>query len=146
MVAPGRYQVRLSIGDWSATQPLVIRPDPRVAADGVTEAMLSEQAALALQVRDLVSEVNRTIARLREVKRTATEGAGGPLAEAEAELVTAGGPYPTPMLHDQVMYLYSMVNGADQKPGRDAAERLAELTRRHDAIRAKLAALPGWSK
>ena len=31
------------------------------------------------------------------------------------------------MLQDQVLYLYSMVTGADQKPGRDAAERLAEL-------------------
>lgn len=147
MVPPGRYQVRLSIGDWSAAQPLVVRADPRVTADGVSDAVLAEQAGLGLRVRDFVSEVNRTVARLREVKKTAPEAAGqAAFADAERALLTAGGAYPTPMLQDQAMYLYALVNGADQKPGRDVTERLTELTARHQAILARLSALPGWNK
>jgi hypothetical protein len=147
MVPPGRYQVRLSIGDWSARAPLVIRADPRVTADGVTDAVLAEQAALGLRARDFVSEVNRTVARLRDLKRTAPElGNNAVFAEAERALITAGGAYPTPMLQDQAMYLYSLVNGADQQPGRDVTERLAELTARHQAILARLGALSAWYK
>jgi hypothetical protein len=35
--------------------------------------------------------------------------------------------YPQPMLIDQIEYLYSMLNRADQKPGKDAYERHQEL-------------------
>jgi len=147
MVPPGRYQVRLSIGNWSATQPLVVRADPRVTADGVSDAILAEQAALGLRVRDFVSEVNRTVARLREIRRSVPEVAGQPaFTDAERALLTAGGAYPAPMLQDQAMYLYSLVNGADQRPGRDVTERLAELVARHRAILAGLSALPAWSR
>lgn len=147
MVPPGRYQIRLSIADWSATQPLAVRADPRVTADGVSDAILAEQVRLGLQVRDFVSEVNRTVARLREIRRSTPEVAGqAAFADAERALLTAGGAYPTPMLQDQAMYLYSLVNGADQKAGRDVTERLAELTARHQAIVARLGGLPGWNK
>jgi len=147
MVPPGRYQVRLSVGDWSAAQPLVVRADPRVTADGVSDAILAEQAALGLRVRDFVSEVNRTVARLREIRRSVPEVAGqAAFTDAERALLTEGGAYPTPMLQDQAMYLYSLVNGADQRPGRDVAERLAELAARHQAILAGLSALPAWNR
>ncbi|HEV8630978.1 MAG TPA: glycosyl hydrolase, partial [Thermoanaerobaculia bacterium] len=29
VVPPGKYQVKLTVGDWSSTQPLEVRPDPR---------------------------------------------------------------------------------------------------------------------
>jgi hypothetical protein len=46
----------------------------------------------------------------------------------EAALVTAEGHrYPQPMLVAQLEYLYAMLGTADQKPGRDAVARFAEL-------------------
>jgi len=146
LVPPGRYQARLAIGDWSATEPLVVRADPRVTADGVTDAHLAEQAVLGLQVRDLATAVNQTVRRLREVKAAVASDAGAAavVADAERQLVTAEGAYPTPMLQDQVMYLYSLVTGADQRPGRDAYERLPELMKWHEDLLAKLRAVPGW--
>ena len=35
---PGSYRVKLTSGSWSATEPLTVRIDPRIAADGITAA------------------------------------------------------------------------------------------------------------
>ena len=43
-------------------------------------------------------------------------------------LVTGSGPYPQPMLIDQIRYLASMIDQADQRPGKDAYDRFQELT------------------
>jgi len=147
LVAPGPYQVRLTIGAWSATEPLVVRADPRVTADGVTDAVFAEQQALALRVRDALSDTRRTAGRVRDLKAklAADSSASRVLADAERALVTASGPYPTPMLLDQLAYLYEMVTGADQRPGRDAYTRLDELNRRHADIVSRLRSVPGWS-
>jgi len=42
--------------------------------------------------------------------------------------------YPQPKLSDQIMYLYSMIGRADQKPGRDAYTRFNELTATFEAL------------
>ena len=65
LAPPGTYQVRLTVGEWSATQPFEIRKDPRVTA---TDADLRAQFALALQIRDKLSETNGAIARLRALR------------------------------------------------------------------------------
>ena len=49
------------------------------------------------------------------------------LADIESRFVNADTRYPQQMLLSQLSYLYGMVNRADQKPGRDAAIRLAQL-------------------
>jgi hypothetical protein len=93
---------------------------------------------MSLKVRDLVSESRKLVARLAELRRkaadltgAAAEGAtraGPKLADLEARLVTAGGRYPTPMLADQIAFLYNVTQAADQQLGRDVYERYAELT------------------
>ncbi|MDH5315599.1 MAG: hypothetical protein OEW44_03905, partial [Gemmatimonadota bacterium] len=146
VVAPDTYQVRLTIGAWSSTQPLTVRADPRVTAEGITDAMLTEQMALAVRIRDAITEARKTAARVRTLKASATGAGAATLAEVETEFFTASGPYPTPMLLDQLNYLASMLEGADQRPGRDAYERLDELTRWHAALVAKLRTVPGWQE
>ncbi|HET8772041.1 MAG TPA: hypothetical protein VFM71_13740, partial [Gemmatimonadaceae bacterium] len=49
------------------------------------------------------------------------------LTTLAAKLVTRPIRYSTPMLLDQINYLNGMINGADQKVGRDAITRLDEL-------------------
>ena len=137
MIAPGFYQVRLTVGQWTATRPFRVLIDPRLPRDGVTEAVLAWQLAMSLKARDLVTESRRLVARLAELRGKATglpsadaEGArraGPKLAALEARLVTAGGRYPTPMLADQIAFLYTSTLSADQQLGRDVYQRYDEL-------------------
>ena len=60
-VLPGRYSVRLVVGDQQVEQPLTVRLDPTVT---VTPVALREQFTLAMQLRDLQSVVNDTLRAL----------------------------------------------------------------------------------
>jgi photosystem II stability/assembly factor-like uncharacterized protein len=140
-VAPGRYQVRLSVGAWSQTQPLVVRIDPRVAADGVTQADLEEQAAFSLKVRNATSDARRLAERVREAREKA-EGDGAASAKLQQlldRLVTARGAYPQPMLIDQIGNVARMLGQADQRVGRDAYIRVDDLMKELRALEAEAA-------
>ena len=49
------------------------------------------------------------------------------LSQINNALITSKGPYPQPMLIDQLNYLRSMIDRADQRPGKDAYIRYEEL-------------------
>jgi photosystem II stability/assembly factor-like uncharacterized protein len=70
LAAPGAYQIRLTVGDRSWTQPLEVRKDPRVPA---TQADLDAQFALWSRIRDTLSETHAGINRLRRIRRQVTE-------------------------------------------------------------------------
>jgi hypothetical protein len=53
-------------------------------------------------------------------------------------LVTAPGSYPQPKLIDQLGNLYRMTTAADQKLGRDAFERFADLERELGIVLARV--------
>jgi hypothetical protein len=63
---PGRYTVRLTADGKTVTQPLVVKRNPLHDA---TDADLQAQFALALQLRDKVSEANGAVIQIRAVKR-----------------------------------------------------------------------------
>lgn len=76
-VAPGQYEVRLSVGSQSFTQPFEIKKDPRVAT---TEAEYQKQEALLLEARDKLSAADDAIHRIVAVQRqleSATRSANG---------------------------------------------------------------------
>ena len=66
IVAPGTYQVRLTVGDQSLTENLEVHKDPRVDA---TQADLEAQLALHLKIRDKLSETHDAINTLRNVRQ-----------------------------------------------------------------------------
>jgi hypothetical protein len=140
LAVPGRYMVRLSSGSWNAEVPLVIRADPRVTADGVTQAVFEDQLAHNLAARDLVSDVNHLVDRLRAASQAAAAApAPNPALLADLEqiadrLVTPSGRYSQPGLQAHNTYLYGMDTRADQHVGGDSKARLRVL-------RAELAAL-----
>jgi len=140
LVAPGTYRARLKSGDWSREVDFEITPDPRIAADGVTVSDLKAQEQLSLKVLNLQGEARQLAAMVEaEIKKLAEKGGKGErLSQADQALrtrwndlhekmITAKGAYPQPMLIDQISYLAEMLDGADQKPGRDAFVRLGEL-------------------
>jgi photosystem II stability/assembly factor-like uncharacterized protein len=145
MALPGRYTLRLAAGGRTQEQPLEVRQDPRVTADGVTGADLREQLAHNLRVRDLVSDANRLVARVREERERSPAGSGRlrRLEALEAGLVAEPVRYGRPGLQTHVGYLYGLTMQADQKVSRDAAERYAVLRRELDARRAELDAILG---
>ncbi|MBV8829154.1 MAG: hypothetical protein JO108_07960, partial [Acidobacteriaceae bacterium] len=133
-VAPGKYTVRLVAGTYSGSQPLTVIEDPRVTRSGVTEADLREQLEHNMRVRDLVSEVNRTVARVRAAQKSMAAENSNPQAlpklnELASHLITPSVRYSKPELQTHITYLYMMTNNSDQKIGRDAAERYGELRR-----------------
>ena len=140
MAVPNIYQVKLTVGKWSQTEPFALLTDPRVAQDGVTLGDLKEQLSLSMAVRDTISRARMANDRINRERRQLAETIekGGRdfrsaqareerLAALQAKFVTAEGRYMTPMLLDQLSYLNSMLGRADQKPGRDAYERHKEL-------------------
>ncbi len=139
VVAPGRYSLRFRAGSVTRTVPMDVRIDPRLAADGVTPEHLVMQETLALQVRDTITRARAVAARIQKQKAAGKDDKERDrLAKLEAELVTAKGAYPQPMLQDQLRYLASMLDRADQKPGQDAYTRHKELVAWLDRIVAAL--------
>ncbi len=129
LVAPGVYQAKLIVGDRSHIERFRVLVDPRVSEDGITQADLIAQESLSLRVRDTLSIANRLVESIREARESAEISGRNKerLSVIYAKLVTATGPYPQPMLVDQLSYLSSMLGRADQKPGRDAYVRFDEL-------------------
>jgi hypothetical protein len=130
---PGLYSVRLTAGALKQTQPLTVVEDPRILRDGISLEDLKAQFNHNMNVRDLVSDANKTVARLRSAQ-TKLKGATGAqleqltkLNELAAKLITSPIRYSEPKLLTHITYLYSMTNGADQRPGKDAVDRLRVL-------------------
>lgn len=69
-VAPGTYQVRLTVGDQTMTAPFEVRQDPRSTASTTD---LKAQFDFVMSVHDKLSEVNEQITRIREVRKQLTD-------------------------------------------------------------------------
>ncbi|MCH7513788.1 MAG: hypothetical protein IH947_07570 [Bacteroidetes bacterium] len=147
VVAPGEYKIELTATDTTVTQTVRILIDPRTKAAGVTETDLKSQEQLALQIRNLLSETRQIAEKIKAKRATfakKTEAGKASkriqnedrtLAALESELVTQQGRYMTPMLIDQLSYLYSMLDRADQMPGKDAFERYNELSGKFKSLK-----------
>ena len=142
-VPPGQYQVRLKSGAVTLTQPLNVLIDPRVAEDGVMLADLQEQFEHNMRMRELVNEVNQLVARVRDAQNKlrdnpSSDAASSALATVSAKLLTEPVRYGKPGLQANITYLASMTANVDQKIGRDAIERYAELKKELDAVKVEV--------
>ncbi len=138
---PGIYTLKLTANGVTQTQRLKLLADPRVTADGVTTAMLREQLAHNLKVRDLVSDANRAVADLLELKRHSTGSKRESVDSIERALLTPPIRYSKPGLQAQISYLYGAAMGQDQQVGHDARNRYAVLRKELDAVIKRIAAL-----
>jgi len=157
LVVPGMYTARFGIGEWVAEKSFRVLVDPRVEADGVTQADLEEQLAFNLRLTELTSHANLAVPRidstlealenlLEEDNSQAAEFKEG-LDRIRAALVTDNSDsYPPPMLLNQLSYLRSMVSSADQRPGSDAYDRFEELRTEVESLLASLEDLVSRSR
>jgi hypothetical protein len=152
MATPGKYALRLTVGSWTSTQPLTMIEDPRVSKTGVTTTDLREQFDHNIRVRDMASEVNKAVARVRAAQASLRDAAGGSgdklakLNDLASHLITPPIRYSKPELQTHIIYLYSLTNATDQKIGRDAVERYQELRKELDERIAELSKILGPEK
>ena len=159
-VPPGRYDARLSIGEWSQTRSFSVVKDPRLTT---TQGDFDAQYRLSLDIADALTESHRALRELRDVRTQVQEktrrleqsGMGEGLAEA-AEKVTASLTeieqrlyqtkneaiqdilnYP-PRLDNQLLGLLAAVEGADARPTDGAVELYHDLRADLDAYLADL--------
>jgi hypothetical protein len=86
-----------------------------------------------LKVRDLVSDVNKLVARLRAAQASVKDPAKlASLKDLSADLLTPAIRYSQPELQTHITYLYTVTNSTDQKIGRDVIERYQVLRKALD--------------
>jgi photosystem II stability/assembly factor-like uncharacterized protein len=149
---PGEYQVRLTVGDQTLTEPFEIAPDPRLS---VSKDDLQAQFDLKVQIRDKVSVVHETLNRLRSIRgqvdewvgKTSSHESGGEVSELaialkaklqliEDELIQlqTADPRSFPSrLKEKLASLAFMVDEADARPTKGSLEVFSQLSTRVDA-------------
>jgi photosystem II stability/assembly factor-like uncharacterized protein len=145
VAVPGKYMAKLTVGSHTSTQNFTLVEDPRITADGVTTANLQEQFDQNIRVRELVSEANKSVARVRTARKKLTGDADklAKLNEVASHLITPTIRYSKPELQTHITYLYSMTNFTDQKIGQDAVKRYATLKKQMDSINDQLQTILG---
>jgi hypothetical protein len=133
---PGTYQARLKVGSVTETQPFHVLVDPRIAAEGVTAADLKEQFDHNVRVRELSAEAAELLTKVRAGMNGANAAKFKTIYE---KLVNTpeGVRYNKPGLQSHIQYLAGMTANVDQKIGRDAIQRYAELKKEVDALKAE---------
>ena len=149
---PGRYTVRISALGEQETRDFTIGLDPRLRAQGITEADLQEQFTLSTRVRDRVSEANTAVIQIRglrdqineridkvpaqrrsEIQRI-VDGLLTPLTEVEEEIYqvrnrSGQDPLNYPIkLNNKIAALSGVVESADNKPTDQTYEVFDELS------------------
>ncbi len=159
MVPPGKYSVKLTSGGQTVTRTFDLKSDPRVAGDGVTDGDIAEQVKFQLQVRDAISDARKLQQSIEQamtkagLKPQLAPGATGsspattkydhPLQQLYAKVVDTPGIYTQGMLVSQLNNVQRMITQADQKVGKDAYDRYADLVKELAAIEAQLKKLAG---
>jgi photosystem II stability/assembly factor-like uncharacterized protein len=136
IVPPGKYLVTLTVDEWTDTQEFELLIDPRLEKAGVNLEDLKKQEELQKKVITLLEDGRKLEDSIEnQLKKTNDDAKKKVLKESLAKLQTAEGIYMQPMLLSQISYLNSMINRADQLPGRDAYERYEELKAQFDIIK-----------
>ena len=163
VAAPGTYRVRLRAGDQTREARFEIRVDPRVRAG---DPDLQDQFALALAVRDKLTEAHQAINAIRRMRaqidawldrakgrrelrplERSGRAVAAKLRDIEGELVqwrarTRSETLALPIrLNAKLAALAGIVASADAAPTQGMRELFAELSRRVDAQLKRLAAI-----
>jgi photosystem II stability/assembly factor-like uncharacterized protein len=150
-VIPGDYQVTVTAGEWSATETLTVRPDPRVKT---TTAEYEAQFRFAQELGGRLRDLREKVARLREVRgKLERVAAAAPpdgevaatakrlieeLSASESQLTRARGQR-GPRLDSKLNGLYRVVVDSNLPPFAGVQERAADLLPEVDRARATLA-------
>ena len=139
-VPPGRYTVRLTAGAFTQTQPLEVRLDPRLTADGVTTEDLELQYRFNVRLRAAIADAQQFTSSVQKALASATPESKAALTRIQKALVNETDiAYPQPMLNAQLQAITRVSNVADVRPNNDAIRRLDDLEKELAALKAEAA-------
>lgn len=157
---PGEYSVKVSHGSWSQTQKLKIIRTPLVEA---TDAELRAQFDLAIKIRDRVTSLHESLAKIRDAKRkvaaekeknaslaSAADAFTSKLSAVEEDIYqvknqSGQDPLNYPIkLNNRMAALLPVVTGGEFGPTQSAIDVFAGLSKEADAIDARVKVL--WEK
>jgi hypothetical protein len=158
----GRYPVRVSANGETKSRDFTVTIDPRLVADGISEADLLAQFKLSLRVRDKVSEANQAVIDIRSLREQINQRlqkVSGrrkdeiqkladavliPLTMVEEEAYqvrnrSGQDPLNYPIkLNNKIAALSGVIESADNKPTDQSVEVFNELSAQLDAQLAKM--------
>jgi photosystem II stability/assembly factor-like uncharacterized protein len=152
-IPPGRYQVRLTAGGRTLTQPFVVTKDPRLQTP---EDDLREQYTWAKRAHDLVTRVHDAVLSLRDVRsqakafaarvddaavKAAAQSLSTRLTAVEEELIQVRSEDPRMFpakLNSRVATMVSLIEYSDAAPTASWRELLENLALRTEMELAKL--------
>ena len=158
----GNYTVRITANGETKTRDFDIGIDPRLVAEGISEADLRAQFALSMQVRDKVSEANQAVIDIRSLReqinqrlqkvsarrkneiQKLADAVMVPLTQVEEEAYqvrnrSGQDPLNYPIkLNNKIAALSGVIESADHKPTDQSVEVFKELSAQLDAELAKM--------
>lgn len=158
----GRYTVRITANGETKSRDFSIALDPRLKADGISEADLLEQFKLSMRVRDKVSEANQAVIDIRNLREQVNQrlqkvparkkveiqkladGLMQPLTAVEEEAYqvknrSGQDPLNYPIkLNNKIAALVGVIESADARPTDQSVEVFNELSAQLDAQIAKM--------
>jgi hypothetical protein len=163
---PGSYSVRITANGETKTRQFTLGIDPRLVADGISDAYLQEQFKLSVQVRDRVTAANMAVIQIRGIRdqinqrlekvgprrkaeiQKLADAVLNSLASVEQEVYQVKNQssqdplnYPI-MLNNKIAALMGVIESADHRPTQQTHEVFAELSTALDAeLRKKEATL-----
>jgi photosystem II stability/assembly factor-like uncharacterized protein len=70
---PAKYSVRITANGQTQSRNFMVGLDPRLKAEGITEADLQEQFKLSIEVRDKVAAANNAVVQIRGIREQVDE-------------------------------------------------------------------------
>ena len=158
-VPPGSYQVRMTVGEWTATESFEVVQDPRT---DISQEAFDEQYALAKEIWQELTRSHDAVARVRNVRgqveavaeRTDNEAVkekAGELADAltavEEKIHQTKNESGQDILNfpskidNQLLYLQGVVESSEGAPNPSSEERFAGLRAELDGYIAELDAV-----
>jgi len=154
---PGKYSVRITANGETKTRDFSLGIDPRLVADGITEAYLLEQFKLSQQVRDKVTAANMAVVQIRGIRdqinqrlekvgprrkaeiQKLADSVLNSLASVEQEVYqvrnqSGQDPLNYPIkLNNKIAALMGIIESADHRPTQQTYEVFDELSKALDA-------------
>jgi hypothetical protein len=157
-VPPGTYTVKVTMGTWSESQTFRLRTDPRYQPEQ-TEPEGAEQLRLSEDIGSLIKDLYDNLARIRDVKRQASESTAklpqnSPAAVAartlrerleavEGDMTQLRGEGGQDALNfpgrmdNQLISLYGGLTGPERRLGTPARDRYADLKPEAEQLRSR---------
>jgi photosystem II stability/assembly factor-like uncharacterized protein len=112
-VAPGNYQVKLTVDGQTMTETFEVKPDPRLTT---TPADYAKQLELSLKIRDKLTETHNAIIQIRDARKQVDDLVKRISGQSNAKAIVDAGTALNKKLTEVEEALYQTKNQSSQDP------------------------------